>query len=102
MLVSYLCGNKIVFEERPTAEVRLAISKQCVSGHLGADSWFRPHLAHMERDLPLRETLRGSILALQPPGIRGMSANMRRLLIGQNDVKLAGQNLNANFHGRSD
>jgi hypothetical protein len=57
-----------------TAEVRLAVSKAArfnVSAQ-STDGFDRP-LAHPERDLPLHKTLKGTILALQPSGIRGMS-----------------------------
>jgi len=41
---------------------------------LGAAGWlFRPPATHSARDLPLPNTPKGTILASQRPGIRGMS-----------------------------
>jgi len=63
-----------------TAEVRLDAGKSSAFQRLGAVNWwFRPPLAPQERDLLLPKTLKGTILAAERLGIRGMLDWLRRL-----------------------
>ena len=54
----------------PGKAARFSASKQSTDG-------FDPPLTYTECDLPLPKTLKGTILTLQPPGIRGMSVKER-------------------------
>jgi hypothetical protein len=69
-----------MMRQATTAEVRLDAGKAArfnVSAR--SNGSFERLLPHTERDLPLPKTPKGTILASQRPGIRGMWVKMRVL-----------------------